>query len=108
MSINLQIGMQMREKKDASKRKCTLPYMRIASIFFDKQDAPEMGVNRDALCLVLGVAAVILELSNPLPLWVHLVLWTSIGGALGVVALRPAHVLLLTLHYLLRPHDDEA
>jgi toxin YoeB len=40
--------MQMREKKDVSKRKCTLPYMRIASVFFDKQDAPEMGVNRSA------------------------------------------------------------
>jgi hypothetical protein len=52
MSINLQIGMQMREKKDVSKRKCTLLYMRIASIFSDKQDAPEMGVNRHALVMI--------------------------------------------------------
>jgi hypothetical protein len=43
----------MREKKDVNKRKCTLLYMRIASIFFDKQDTPEMGVNRHAPILKL-------------------------------------------------------
>jgi hypothetical protein len=56
---NLQIGMQMRIRKNASKRKCTLPYMRIARVFSDKQDAPEMGVFRSALRYIVSIWLVI-------------------------------------------------
>jgi dihydropteroate synthase len=58
-SKNPQIGMQMRGKKEVSKRKCTYWYMRLASVFFDKQDAPEMGVLRrdwgTAACVAYAV-----------------------------------------------------
>jgi len=62
------------------------------------------------LCIIVAVAALLLDMRLQPPMWVHMVLWPSVILAAVLLTLRPVKAVMVALQYKHRDveHDDSS
>lgn len=58
------------------------------------------------LCILVAVAALVLDMRVQPPLWVHMVLWPAVIVAVVLLTLRPVKAVMIALQYKHRDTED--